>query len=1014
MNGIMKNQPILQLILTCFVGAISTPLLQAQLTSISVETVLEHDGSIEGVPAGYTTYRIYANLTNEYDFVSAVYGDSQDPMFLNSTGTILQVSAGGVFATSVNPSLYSFFPALPYDSWFTIGAEDALEGGLLQSSFNSSSEMIQDFQAGQGFLVAGAIGGSWFNTYSCAGQDLVTCADGVVGFAGDDLKVLLGQITATGDFTGMFNVQVFVNGDQAEYQLATGYTFSTDYDAIFGCTDSNAVNYDPSVGATVDDLSCIFPCTLALDEAALTVTSPTCAGSNDGIIQIEAVGAQGADYYYLNSIEGFPQNFGNFGSLLPGSYDVIVVDAAECVDTLAVTIPAVEPLAMTAELTTAVSCHNAADGVITITDVSGGSGDYSFAISSNPTELSGDLVWEGIGTTDGNSQTYSFWVLDSNGCSASSEGVFVTNPLPMTVALAPFNAVIDASCADIQDGEIYLTSFGGGTNSVGPFEYSVDGENFASSPLFVTGGTYTITARDPLGCTATLENEVVVGPTAIEVNAVVEPEPCVSEGGEVSWAPTGGEGNYTFTFNGEATTETMAGDLAPGTYTVIVTDGEGCTGEKTVEVEAAVPISVATEVIDASCFGDNDGVVTVNAEGGSGLYVYSDDGVNFVPNNQFDGFGAGLYSLFVQDELGCVESVTANVAEPEPIVITGIVSEGAFQGDGFIDVSVTGGNLPYEYEWIGPGVSGVLTQDIEGLSTGVYSIEVTDANGCSVIESFNLVTTTLGCTDPMACNYESGASEDDGSCDYSCLGCTNPAALNYNPSATVDDGSCTLFAATCDFIGNPAWADFAPGLYLGQSQVEHELGVYVNGEFVLHVPGTYQDEDGGSFNVLSWDNLMWSGLPEGVVLSAEPADAEASTQSCLTYSGTPFEEGVFEVTVTGELMVSVFGNPVSAGQVTSSFTMVITPNENGILGCTYANASNYLPVATIDDGSCIYAGCMDPEASNFQIFATIDDGSCSYECAAVEGPCMFDANNDGSIGSADLLDFLTAFGVSCE
>ncbi|MGB0150691.1 MAG: hypothetical protein ACPF87_07355, partial [Flavobacteriales bacterium] len=185
---------------------------------------------------------------------------------------------------------------------------------------------------------------------------------------------------------------------------------------------------------------------------------------------------------------------------------------------------------------------------------------------------------------------------------------------------------------------------------------------------------------------------------------------------------------------------------------------------------------------------------------------------NFVPNNQFDGFGAGLYSLFVQDELGCVESVTAIVHEPDAIVITGIVSEGAFQGEGTIDVTVTGGNLPYEYEWIGPGVSGV-------------SIEVTDANGCSVIESFNLVTTTLGCTDPMACNYESGASEDDGSCDYSCLGCTNPAAFNYNPSATVDDGSCIFFAATCDFIGNPAWADFGPGLYLGQSQVEHELGV---------------------------------------------------------------------------------------------------------------------------------------------------------------------------------------------
>ena len=155
-----------------------------------------------------------------------------------------------------------------------------------------------------------------------------------------------------------------------------------------------------------------------------------------------------------------------------------------------------------------------------------------------------------------------------------------------------------------------------------------------------------------------------------------------------------------------------------------------------------------------------------------------------------------------------------------------------------------------------------------------------------------------GCSDSGACNYNPNVEMDDGSCDYR-LGLHQPCSTGYNPSATVDDGSCIFFATNCDFIGNPAWADFAPGLYLGQSQVEHELGVYVNGEFVLHVPGSYQDGDGGSFNVLSWDNLTWSGLPEGVVLGAEPTDAEASTQSCLTYSGTPFQEGVFEVTGDG-------------------------------------------------------------------------------------------------------------------
>ena len=349
-------------------------------------------------------------------------------------------------------------------------------------------------------------------------------------------------------------------------------------------------------------------------------------------------------------------------------------------------------------------------------------------------------MWEGIGTTNGNNQTYSFTVFDGNGCSGSSEGVFVTNPQEMFVSLANTNPVIDASCANIQDGQIYLTALGR-HNSVGPFEFSVDGENFAPSPLSVTGGTYTVTVRDSLGCSATMENEVVVGPPAILVNAAVEPELCAGDAnGEVSWAPLNGDGNYTFTFDGEATTETMAGDLAPGTYTVVVTDGDGCSGEETVEVEAALAISVITDVVDASCFEDNDGSITVNAVGGSGAFQYSEDGNNYIPNNEFGGFTAGTYTLFVQDEFGCVESGSATVGEPDAIVITGIVSEGSDPGEGTIDVTVTGGNLPYEYEWIGQGVSGQSTQDLEGISSGSYTVEVTDANGCSSIETFNITT----------------------------------------------------------------------------------------------------------------------------------------------------------------------------------------------------------------------------------------------------------------------------------
>ena len=159
-----------------------------------------------------------------------------------------------------------------------------------------------------------------------------------------------------------------------------------------------------------------------------------------------------------------------------------------------------------------------------------------------------------------------------------------------------------------------------------------------------------------------------------------------------------------------------------------------------VAVEAGVAIEVIADVTDASCFGENDGEVTLTATGGTGTFQYSENGNNYSQNNTFDDLTAGTAMFFVQDENGCEQTVDATIGEPEAIVVTAIVSEGSATGEGTIDVTVTGGSLPYTYEWIGPGVSGVDTQDLEGISSGAYTVEVTDANGCSTTEAFNITT----------------------------------------------------------------------------------------------------------------------------------------------------------------------------------------------------------------------------------------------------------------------------------
>ena len=719
-------------------------LASAQITGISIETVTVHDGSVDASLDGYTTYRVYAELSSDLDFVSAVFGDASDPLMLGCTGMIYQ--SGGVnfnYATEVNTLFFATFPAAEYDSWLTIGVEDSNGGVNVQNTADTMAPALTLFNTGSGFVIDDPIGASWFNVFPCgAAPDLAACADGVASFAGADNQVLLAQITATGDVYGLFNVQVFPGGVQADQQVATGLTFSTNASDVFGCTNADATNYDAT--ATIDDLSCILPCTATLQVD--NVVTPTCNGDNDALIQVSATGAQGADYYFRDSIPAGGieapntvggQNFGNFGSLLAGTYTVFVVDAAGCTDSLEVEVPVTEVVTVSAELTQGVSCSGDSDAVLSIVETTGGNGEYEYYISNNPTVITDQTEWTGLS----GGQTLTVYAIDGNMCFGNSNSIMITDPTPISVGFQTSEAasVVDASCANIEDGLIYLVAYGGVAPTT--LQFSADGENYGPSPVTVSGGTYTITAQNANGCIGTMDAEDVVGPDAIDVNATSMPEACFGgNDGSASWTPEGGQGNYSYTFDGEATTATSAGDLAPGDYVIAVTDGEGCTETVTVTVEAGVEIVMGTSVTDASCNGDNDGEVSVTAEGGTGSFQFSENGNNYGANNSFDGLTAGTYTFFAQDENGCVQSVDANVGEPEAIVVTGIVSEGSVTGEGTIDVTVTGGALPYTYEWIGPGVSGQDGQDLEGISTGTYTVEVTDANGCSTTESFNITT----------------------------------------------------------------------------------------------------------------------------------------------------------------------------------------------------------------------------------------------------------------------------------
>ena len=293
----------------------------------------------------------------------------------------------------------------------------------------------------------------------------------------------------------------------------------------------------------------------------------------------------------------------------------------------------------------------------------------------------------------------------------------------------------------------------------------------------------------------------------------------------------------------------------------------------------------------------------------------------------------------------------------------------------------------------------------------------TDPGACNynananVEDGFCEYDSCAGCLDSAACNYDPGAILDDGSCDYNCYGCTDPSAFNYDVFATIDDGSCTYFEASCNYIGYPEWSNMELGIQSADSLV-HMFATEVSQEVVLNVPGLIQEPTSGSFyNVLNWSNLTVTDMPTGLSFSDFPAEVDANNQVCLSYTGIPTEIGEFVVIVSGDLVLSVFGNPYPIGLYEAPFVVTVVSNPNPIPGCTYPLATNYSPFSTVEDGSCYFSGCTDPSAGNYQMFASVDDGSCDFtSCVST---CPSDLDGDGTTGTPDLLQFLTAFGLVC-
>jgi hypothetical protein len=213
------------------------------LVSITLEEYVDHTTTGIDELEGFITYRVYANCSDPDDEISAVYGDQTIPLVLTSTHGFYQNTIGAPFGWNINPAFFGSFAALEYDSWITIGSED----NLVVGTHNTVGMDMTSFEAGGNLVIDSANGGSWFTLFG------ETAAQ-----AGADLKVLVAQLTVPlgATISGIFNVQVYVNGNQSQSTQYHGIEFSIGPVIVLGCIFESACNYDSE--ATMDDGSCEY------------------------------------------------------------------------------------------------------------------------------------------------------------------------------------------------------------------------------------------------------------------------------------------------------------------------------------------------------------------------------------------------------------------------------------------------------------------------------------------------------------------------------------------------------------------------------------------------------------------------------------------------------------------------------------------------------------------------------------------------------------------------------------
>ncbi len=543
-------------------------------------------------------------------------------------------------------------------------------------------------------------------SFDMTGANSVTITEPTVLNA-STISISSTDVSCNGGNDGSATVTVTGGTAPYTYLWSDGQTTATASNLAAGTytvlvTDANNCSFDMT---GVNGVTITEPLTLVT--SSITSTDATGNGVSDGTATITVTGGTTPYTYLWND----GQTTATATNLAAGTYNVTVTDANGC--TVNESIVVNEPNALLSSTTTTDAlCNGDNTGSATVS-VTGGVSPYTYLWSDGQTTATASNLSAG---------NYSVTVTDANGYTTSSNAT-VNEPTLLTGS----TTTTDALCNGDNNGSASISVSGG----TAPYTYLWSDGQTTATATGLTAGSYSVTATDANGCTvtesATVSEPVVLAGTTSSVDALCNGD----NNGSANVIATGGTAPYTYLWSDGQTTATATG-LTAGSYSVLITDANGCTITKNANVGEPAVLNGTINKTDALCNGDNNGSATVSATGGTTPYTYLwNDGQTTATASNLT---AGNYSVTVTDANGCNITLNITISEPTTLVSTATNSTDATGNgvsDGTASITVSGGTPPYAYLWS----DGQTTATATGLPAGTYTVTVTDANSCSITKS---------------------------------------------------------------------------------------------------------------------------------------------------------------------------------------------------------------------------------------------------------------------------------------